>query len=241
MSPYTKEDFAHDWEEMCRMSASEKPDDIHELVQWEMARTHKSLIEYWGQVEKNFDTDAPLTDASTYFGFAKQWVRMVEIHHQLEEDVQFPIWDAHLPEQVSKNKAEHRELIAALTPFKEYLHSVDSGSATWDAEKARSLSQAFIPVLMHHFVEELYTIDAKILHEKGVSAETLKQSFAGVAKRGREVMDPVTDIPSFMAHNSGSSVWPQNVVPKDVLDKYPAIYAVHEGWWKYSAHPLSSK
>jgi len=49
---YTKEDFSRDWDEICRMAASDKPDDIHQLVQWEMARTHKALVEYWVQVEK---------------------------------------------------------------------------------------------------------------------------------------------------------------------------------------------
>ena len=49
---YTKEDFSRDWDEICRMAASDKPDNIHQLVQWEMARTHKALVEYWVQVEK---------------------------------------------------------------------------------------------------------------------------------------------------------------------------------------------
>jgi len=156
-------------------------------------------------------------------------ILQVEIHHQLEEDVQFPIWDSHLTAEVLKNKSEHEQLLSALRPFKEYLYSVDAGTLPWSAEKAKSESSGFIPILMHHFVEELYTIDEKVLHEKGVSAETLKESFAGVAKRGKEIMDPMTDIPTLMSHNSGSTVWPQNVVPKDVLDKYPEIYAVHEG------------
>jgi len=233
---YTNENLREDLAKISKFAAPARPDDVFAKVQWEMARTHQCLIEYWLSVEKQFDTSAPVDDAENYFGFALQWVRIIELHHQLEEEVQFPCWDAHIHPAMVKNHDEHVELMKGLIPFKAYLNDVASGAKTWSGAEARTLAQGFLPTLMHHFVEELYPLDAELLKSSGFTVEELIAGMKGVAAKGREIMDPARDIAPMITHNGGALDWPPMPWPMTAEYKMPAeLYTTHKGWWKYSA------
>ncbi|EGO21380.1 hypothetical protein SERLADRAFT_399098 [Serpula lacrymans var. lacrymans S7.9] len=237
---YTQEKFNQDLAKIAELASPAKPTDIYYKIQWEMARTHKCLIDYWVQVQKEFDTSAPVDDAENYLGYAKQWVRMIEVHHQLEEEVQFPCWDAHLNSEMVKNHDEHVELMGTLSGFKNYLEAVSSGAEAWSGSKAKELSQAFLPTLMHHFVEELYTLDPDLLKNSGFTVDELKVGTQGVSERSKTLLNPFTDVVPCITHNGGALDWPP--VPWEMTAEFkmpPQLYETHKGWWKYSAYPLS--
>lgn len=74
---YAQQTLLDDLEKMRGFATVPKPQDIYTWVQWEMARTHVAIIEFWLQVQKQFRTTAPIEDAENFLGFAKQWVRTV--------------------------------------------------------------------------------------------------------------------------------------------------------------------
>ncbi|KAI0916310.1 hypothetical protein AcV5_003283 [Taiwanofungus camphoratus] len=235
--PYTQEDLTRDLGKISELAAPAKPDDAFLKVQWEMARTHKAIIQYWVQVHKQFTTSAPTEDAENYLGFAKHWVKMVHTHHQLEEEVQFPAWNP--PLDTSKNHDEHVQLMGPLGVFQAYLEAVSAGSEPWSATKAEELAQGFLPILMHHFVEELYTLDAAELKRTGVKEEAIKAAQLGVAEKSKTLVDPTKDVPALLTHNDGALDWPP--VPWPLSPEFkmpPQLYQAYKGWWKYSAAPL---
>ncbi|KAF5392644.1 hypothetical protein D9757_001009 [Collybiopsis confluens] len=232
--PYTQEDFQRDYAEMCRLALPAKPDDPFKMVQWEMARSHKAFIEYWIQIEKQFDSSAPINDTENYLQFALEWIRVIEIHHTLEEEVQFTIWSAVISNSVTRDREEHVAFFATLEPFKAYLSAVltDPSANPWDPIIARTLSIAFVPLLMNHFVGELYPLEASNLLSSGLELDTIANTFKDVAVRGKEIMDVFREVPAMMEFNGGAKDWPP--LPSDVMERYEEIYKVHEGWWKYS-------
>ncbi|PCH38905.1 hypothetical protein WOLCODRAFT_158436 [Wolfiporia cocos MD-104 SS10] len=210
---YSADDFARDFHIMCKLAKRLKPNDIFDWVQWEMARTHKAIIQWWIQVEK------------------------VEIHHQVEEEIQFPALGVAI--DTSASHAEYTSMLVPLGAFKSYLESVSEGTAQWSSETASMLAQAFLPELMHHFVEELYMLDPGALRRSGIAASALEAMRQAVAVRAKESADFTKDIPGLVVHNDGAFDWPR--VPWAITDEFrmPAgLYLLHKGWWKYSALPL---
>ncbi|CCL99513.1 uncharacterized protein FIBRA_01531 [Fibroporia radiculosa] len=233
---YTTEDFNRDLAKMTELARGDKPTDIFLWVQWEMARTHRALVVFWLQVRKQFSTSAPVDDAENFLGFAKQWVRSVELHHQLEEEVQFPALNP--PVDTGKSHDEHVELMQPLQAYKSYLESVSSGSESWSAYKADELTQAFIPIMMRHFVEELYILDPDALR-KFIPKETLEGMRQDVAETAKVRLDPARDVPPLVTHNDDALDWPP--VPWKITEDFKIpleLYQPHKGWWKYSSHPL---
>ncbi|KAF9807125.1 hypothetical protein IEO21_08378 [Rhodonia placenta] len=235
---YAQQTLLDDLEKMRGFATVPKPQDLYTWVQWEMARTHVAIIEFWLQVQKQFRTTAPIEDAENFLGFAKQWVRTLELHHQIEEEIQF----LHLnpPLDTSTSHDQHTALLTPLRVYHVYLESVSTGIEPWSASKAETLAQALLPILMHHFVEELHMLDPERLCASSISADTLEAMRVSVATRAKEIADPTADIPPLIMHNGGALDWPPVPWVLSETFKMPMeLYLPHKGWWKYAALPLN--
>lgn len=131
---------------------------------------------------------------------------------------------------MKKNREEHEELMVPLRVFKAYVESVSSGNEAWSGTKAEELAQGFLPILMHHFVEELYTLDPEHLRRTGVTEDVLKASRSGVGARSKELIDPTRDVPALITHNDGALDWPP--LPWQLTAEFklpPQLYDAHKG------------
>ncbi|TCD67286.1 hypothetical protein EIP91_000309 [Steccherinum ochraceum] len=186
---------------------------------------------------QQFATSAPVDDPENYFGFAQNWVNMVQLHHDLEEAVQFPGWNP--PLDMSQNEAEHRELMVPLSAFGNYLAEVKAGVEPWSATKAEALAEAFLPVLMHHLVAELDTLAPEKIKASGLTEEKLKATHENMAALARTKVDVNKDIPAMLLHNDGDLEWPPTPWTRTPDFKMPReLYEHHKGWWKYAAVQL---
>ncbi|KDQ15338.1 hypothetical protein BOTBODRAFT_145115 [Botryobasidium botryosum FD-172 SS1] len=234
---YTAADLQRDLAEIASMSVGPKPTDPIPMVLWEMSRTHLALMKNWIQIYKpefqQFHTSAPIDDTENYIGFALAWISIVYAHHQLEDEVQFPVWSKYV--DMSANEAEHEKMLPPLREFEAYLKSVLAGDFTWDASKAEALAQEFFPPLAHHYVAELYTLTPEVLIKGGYTPEESAATFAKVAMRGKEILDPARDVVPLLLHNDGATDFPP--VPWTITKEWKMpqeLYDAHKGWWKYA-------
>ncbi|GBE88128.1 hypothetical protein SCP_1203580 [Sparassis crispa] len=234
---YTDQDLNRDMGIISEFAAIPKPDDVFVRVQWEMARTHKLIVRYWQQIYKQFSTSAPVDDAENYLGYADHWVKMVQIHHQLEEEIQFPMWGPYL--DTSKDHTQHEDLLVPLKHFQEYLSAIATKTEPWSATKAEEHAQAVLPPLMLHLVHELHTLDPDALRRSGLTEDTLRAVDRAVGEKARTLFDMAKDVPAMLTHNDGATDWPPVPWPITPENRMPLeLYKAHEGWWKYSTDPL---
>ncbi|KAI5474505.1 hypothetical protein MNV49_003128 [Pseudohyphozyma bogoriensis] len=130
----------------------------------DMANAHNMMIQALCRI---YDL-APVVkqgDEVAFARYASLFVKMVKHHHDMEEDIMFPVLST-LPSHkhsVEHNIEQHRLFDVGFHKFKTYVDEVADGKAKYHGAELRKLVKGFANELLEHFNDEIATIAPEVL------------------------------------------------------------------------------
>jgi len=110
-------------------------------------------------------------DVAAFKFYCRAWLRSVEIHHTLEEEITFPRLEAVLgPNSLSINVQQHHEFEAGFRAF----HALVEEESKWNPQSIIDCINEFTPVFCRHLKEEIVTIHPNKLKPR-VTASVIEE------------------------------------------------------------------
>jgi len=146
----------------------------------------------------------------------------------------FPVFDKH-GISMDTSRAQHQSFLGGVTATLEYLATVDPrkpNPAPFSAKKLRELIDSFVPLACIHMAEELGSLNADLLREKGVTIEELDAANKAVEEHTKTQFNPLTFLPGLYYSRPEGCGFPEAPWFVGAILS-PLFSAVNPRRWKY--------
>ncbi|KAH8646133.1 hypothetical protein BX600DRAFT_477184 [Xylariales sp. PMI_506] len=220
------------------LPSGEKPDVFNDAAT-EMAMAHNILIRGLNSIYVQAPHVKP-ADQADFLGYARNFVNVLTVHHDGEEESFFP-WCARTtgePDVMDVNVGQHKEFHGGLDLLQEYLTATAAGQEPYDGARIVALIDAFGPALTRHLAEEIQCI----LDLRRFGVEKMKGIAKALAEDGQANMGKIGLLEGIVFAFLGQDATYENGIWANFPPTPPGLKSVVMGvfyywrrsWWKFS-------